>query len=209
MQSPLSSLQSLDGGDAEASDAEEDAAEEEGSEEDAEDNPELQPLKEALRRAELRRGEATGIREALEAEAQEVAQLAVNAQDAFATVSAQIEEVTEELQLAEAARVKLEAGIAKLRVRIAGAALSEDEDGAGAGASEGGGAAALGAQPSGALESMEGASTAEDLLWDKGQQLEGVAASIVGLQEKVCRCPAARPAGWLQQGMGRLLRVEG
>ena len=168
LQSPLNSLQSLDESDAELSGAE--GAE---SEEEAEDNPELQPLKEALRRAELRRGEATGIREALEAEAQEVAQLAVNAQDAFTTVSATIEEVTEELQLAEAARVKLESGIAKLRVRIAGAAASEDEDGEGI------------AVASSALESMEGTSTEEERLWDKSQQLEGVAASILGLQAKV------------------------
>ena len=51
-----------------------------------EDSPELHPLKEALQRARRRREEAAGIREALEAEAQEVAQLAVAAEGALAQV---------------------------------------------------------------------------------------------------------------------------
>ncbi|KAL6766162.1 hypothetical protein ACKKBG_A34940 [Auxenochlorella protothecoides x Auxenochlorella symbiontica] len=55
---------------------------------DVEDSPELAPLKEALLRARRRRDEALGQREALEAEAQEVAQLAVNAKANLASAEA-------------------------------------------------------------------------------------------------------------------------
>eukprot|EP00889_Picochlorum_renovo_P005657 jgi/Picre1/32687/NNA_008032.t1 len=66
-------------------------------EEDMSENPELRPLKEAVQRAHQRREEATGIREALEAEAQEVAQLAVNAESHLKDIQKLLEELQEEL----------------------------------------------------------------------------------------------------------------
>ncbi|KAI3432210.1 hypothetical protein D9Q98_003772 [Chlorella vulgaris] len=80
-----------------------------------EDNPELHPLKEALQRARLRLEEAIGIREALEAEAQKVAQLAVNAEGAVAKVQRQLEEAGAELAAAEAASQQAESDLAALQ----------------------------------------------------------------------------------------------
>lgn len=69
---------------------------------DLSDNPELMPLKDAVQRAQQRRDEAAGIREALEAEAQEVAQLAVNAESHYKDIKKKFEEFQAELmQLAE------------------------------------------------------------------------------------------------------------
>ncbi|MBZ5782242.1 hypothetical protein, partial [Klebsiella aerogenes] len=62
------------------------------SDEEVEDSPELHPLKEGLLRAQRSVTEATGIREALEAEAQQVAQLAVNAEGALNKAKRQLEE---------------------------------------------------------------------------------------------------------------------
>ncbi|KAL6766161.1 hypothetical protein ACKKBG_A34940 [Auxenochlorella protothecoides x Auxenochlorella symbiontica] len=70
---------------------------------DVEDSPELAPLKEALLRARRRRDEALGQREALEAEAQEVAQLAVNAETGLAAARKLLEAAKANLASAEAA----------------------------------------------------------------------------------------------------------
>lgn len=64
---------------------------------DLSENPELMPLKDAVQRAQQRRDEAAGIREALEAEAQEVAQLAVNAESHYKDIKKQYEESQAEL----------------------------------------------------------------------------------------------------------------
>lgn len=69
------------------------------AEDNQEDNPELHPLKEALQRARMRLEEATGIREALEAEAQNVAQLAVNAEGGVSKYKRQLEEAAADLQV--------------------------------------------------------------------------------------------------------------
>lgn len=99
-------------------------------EELVEDNPELHPLKEALQRAKLRLEEATGIREALEAEAQKVAQLAVNAEGAVTKYRKQLEEASVELEAAEAANQRAMVELAELRQQMASeAALGrQDED---------------------------------------------------------------------------------
>ena len=59
---------------------------------DLSENPELMPLKDAVQRAQQRREEAAGIREALEAEAQEVAQLAVNAESHYKDIKKKYED---------------------------------------------------------------------------------------------------------------------
>lgn len=64
---------------------------------DLSENPELMPLKDAVQRAQQRREEAAGIREALEAEAQEVAQLAVNAESHYKDIKKKYEEAQVEL----------------------------------------------------------------------------------------------------------------
>ena len=115
--------------------------------EPVEDNPELHPLKEALQRARLRLEEATGIRcpralhapppspspapnastptrtldahrEALEAEAQKVAQLAVNAEGAVTKQRAQLEEAVAELQAAQAAKQLAQHELEELRQQM-------------------------------------------------------------------------------------------
>jgi len=65
---------------------------------DMSENPELKPLKEAVQRARQRMEEATGIREALEAEAQEVAQLAVNAESHYKDILKQYEDAQTQLE---------------------------------------------------------------------------------------------------------------
>ncbi|KAI8114011.1 hypothetical protein M9434_002137 [Picochlorum sp. BPE23] len=94
-------------------------------EEDMSENPELRPLKEAVQRAHERREEATGIREALEAEAQEVAQLAVNAESHLKDIQKRLEELQEELALQEEKNVALRHVVATVKEQ-----LKEDNDNA-------------------------------------------------------------------------------
>eukprot|EP00890_Picochlorum_soloecismus_P001793 jgi/Picsp_1/2614/NSC_00844-R1_k(+) efflux antiporter chloroplastic-like len=91
--------------------------------EDMSENPELGPLKEAVQRAHERRKEATGIREALEAEAQEVAQLAVNAETNMCEIKDAVEKVESELKEANESFEALASAVAKLHAQL----VSEEE----------------------------------------------------------------------------------
>ncbi|KAL4419272.1 hypothetical protein ABPG77_008322, partial [Micractinium sp. CCAP 211/92] len=156
--------------------------EEELSDEEVENNPELHPLKEALQRAQLRLEEATGIREALEAEAQKVAQLAVNAEGAVNKARRQLDEAQTDLGAAQATRAKAAAAVEELRQLMAakagavaqGLEVAEERDFAGAPApadepAEGASEAAVGAVPDTSLE---------DSLWERSQDLQAVDARI-------------------------------
>lgn len=87
------------------------------------ENPELRPLKEAVQRAHDRRKEATGIREALEAEAQEVAQLAVNAETNMSEIKYALEKIESELKEANESFEVLASAVAKLNAQL----VSEEE----------------------------------------------------------------------------------
>lgn len=174
-------------------------------EEEVENNPELHPLKEALLRAQRRREEATGIREALEAEAQEVAQLAVEAETAYKKAQKQLEDSLAELKAAEAVVENIQRAISSVQAELSaeGAAYSgdmleatvdfvavPDADDADADAGE---------------ESDEGADDGElqmarsqkleDDLWEKTRLLEKAKASVKDINDKV---------GLLQQKLAAL-----
>ncbi|KAL4424105.1 hypothetical protein ABPG75_001406 [Micractinium tetrahymenae] len=162
-------------------------AEDEVSDEEVENNPELHPLKEALQRARLRLEEATGIREALEAEAQKVAQLAVNAEGAVSKARRQLDEAQAELEVASAARVKAAAAVEQLQqlvaARTAEAAQGEPEQ-----------QVAAEEEPAeGASEAAEGPAadtSPEDGLWQRSQELQAAEERIAEVQGKVAALQA-------------------
>ncbi|KAK9806323.1 hypothetical protein WJX72_010305 [[Myrmecia] bisecta] len=83
------------------------------------DTPEeLLPLMEALERARNRRDEATAIREALEAEAQEVAQLSINAKDAALNARRKVDDAVAEAEPYVIVKHKLLADLADLQRRL-------------------------------------------------------------------------------------------
>ena len=81
-------------------------------------NPELRPLKEAVQRAHERREEAAGIREALEAEAQEVAQLAVNAESTLSNVVKLLEEAEMEFKTTDELFEGLKSAVAHIQLQL-------------------------------------------------------------------------------------------
>ena len=95
----MQATESIDGSDAlKQSDGENMTVIDRLDEVDMSENPELKPLKEAVQRARQRMKEATGIREALEAEAQEVAQLAVNAESRYKDILKEYEDAQVQLE---------------------------------------------------------------------------------------------------------------
>jgi len=88
-----------------------------------ENNPELHPLNEAVIRAQERREEATGIREALEAEAQEVAQLAVNAETSLNKLKKQLDESLADKEAARKRCEDLNSAISDIQALIAKAGV--------------------------------------------------------------------------------------
>ncbi|KAK9834871.1 hypothetical protein WJX81_005409 [Elliptochloris bilobata] len=85
----------------------------------AEPPEELSPLIEALERARLRANAATALREALESEAQEVAQLAIQARDAAAATRKKQEAVAAEAEAAAAVQRKVADELAAVEARAA------------------------------------------------------------------------------------------
>lgn len=154
-----------------------------------ENNPELHPLKEALLRAQRRREEATGIREALEAEAQEVAQLAVEAETAYKKIQKQLEDALAELKAAEAVVENIQRAISTVQAELSaeGAPYSGDmleatvdfvgvPDADDADAGEDG------------EEGQEGVASSqklEDELWEKTRLLEKAKATVQEINGKV------------------------
>eukprot|EP00884_Botryococcus_braunii_P005201 jgi/Botrbrau1/14682/Bobra.0108s0039.1 len=79
---------------------------------------ELEPLVEALQRSRLQMEEAIGIREALEAEAQAVAELSVNASDAFKAAKRAQDEATADAEATVIVKHKLTTELSELRRRL-------------------------------------------------------------------------------------------
>ncbi|KAL0018096.1 hypothetical protein WJX77_002629 [Trebouxia sp. C0004] len=80
------------------------------------DSPEeLYPLKEALERAKQRVDQSTGIREALEAEAQNLAELAIDAREKAEKARQKVAEAARDVDAAKIVRQKLDADIEQLR----------------------------------------------------------------------------------------------
>lgn len=162
-------------------------------EEDVESSPELNPLKEAVLRAQQRREEATGIREALEAEAQEVAQLAVNAEASLLKVRKQLEDVTAELHAAELDAAQLQDAVAAVQAQIAEGAATASPPSAELGdaveASLDFTSGATGTTEGTAIEEADAEApagqTLEDLLWQRTQEANEAAAHIAELHAKI------------------------
>ncbi|KAL0022130.1 hypothetical protein WJX79_005559 [Trebouxia sp. C0005] len=80
------------------------------------DSPEeLHPLKEALERAKQRVDQSTGIREALEAEAQNLAELAIDAREKAEKARQKVAEAARDVDAAKIVKQKLDADIEQLR----------------------------------------------------------------------------------------------
>ncbi|PRW61490.1 K(+) efflux antiporter chloroplastic-like [Chlorella sorokiniana] len=163
-------------------------------EELVENNPELHPLKEALQRARMRLEEATGIREALEAEAQKVAQLAVNAEGSVIKYKKALEEWGADLAAARSAAVDAETELVEVQealqlataARAEEAALASPEEQAAASPT----AAAAAAESAAAEEAAEEAVSLEDQLWQKSQELEIAQSRIAEVEQKVATVQA-------------------
>lgn len=158
-------------------------------EEEVENNPELRPLQEALLSARRRREESTGIREALEAEAQQVAQLAVNAEQALNKAKKQLDEARGELVAAEIVADKLRGGIANVQARMAeaeAAALASGDFMDGTMDFVSGRAEEVAAAEGSEAE----AQLPEDVLWRKGQELVAATSAISALTSKVATLQA-------------------
>jgi monovalent cation:proton antiporter-2 (CPA2) family protein len=176
--------------------------------EQVENNPELHPLKEALLRARRRREEATGVREALEAEAQQVAQLAVNAEAALNKAKKQLDEATADLAAATAAADKLRAGVSDVEARMAEAGASALASGDFMDAAPGFMAAREGGISSDEGDSdLEGVASLEDALWRKGQALDAAAAAVGDAQARIAALQAKVAAA--EEGYGRADAIAG
>ena len=154
-------------------------------EEDMSENPELRPLKEAVQRAHQRREEATGIREALEAEAQEVAQLAVNAESHLKDIQKRLEELQEELSLQEEKNVALRHVVATVKEQLqedSDSAIQKEEDPMVIENQEEG-------SKSDILDELteEDSSTKslEDLLWEKSEDLSHAEEHRLEIEKKI------------------------
>ncbi|PSC73360.1 K(+) efflux antiporter chloroplastic-like [Micractinium conductrix] len=163
-------------------------------EEEAENNPELHPLKEALQRAKLRLEEATGIREALEAEAQKVAQLAVNAEGGVAKAKRQLEEAGAELEASQGARSKAADALAQIQAQMAQAAQAaaereEAEEQPAAGAAVPAGADEDAAEAA-AADAAAAVAAMEDAMLERSQELQAADDRIVAAQEKIAALQA-------------------
>lgn len=141
---------------------------------DIEDAPELHPLTEALQRAANRRDEAAGIREALEAEAQQVAQLAVNAESSLISTKKLLEDALAELEAAIITQSKLEEQVidvtARLREQLDVSPMQGNE--------------ALAGEET-AIEEKSILPTLEDKLWEKSQALGAATARIKELESQI------------------------
>jgi monovalent cation:proton antiporter-2 (CPA2) family protein len=163
-------------------------------EEEMENTPELHPLKEAVTRARQRREEATGIREALEAEAQEVAQLAVNAETSLNKLKKQLDEATSDKEAARNRCEELKTAIADVQSLIAKAGVDyltkipsiDDIEGsmdfASGRVGEYDGSSSSGEE----TEAEEGkGESLEDLLWRRTAQLQEAETRVNELQSKI------------------------
>lgn len=154
-----------------------------------EDNPELHPLTEALDRAARRRDDATGIREALEAEAQEVAQLAVNAENALNTAKKQVEEAELELAAANASVLKLEDSVIDITQRMRERQQQQQQQKSAIesmSSVDGGYSSSNEASDGEEGEKMPTkVPTLEDRLWDKSQQLGAASARVKELEGQI------------------------
>ncbi|BDA44544.1 probable glutathione-regulated potassium-efflux system protein KefB at C-terminar half [Coccomyxa sp. Obi] len=137
---------------------------------------ELAPLIEALERARQQQEEATGIREALEAEAQEVAQLAINANDSYRVAQGRVEAARAELETAQQEKDFLVSEMARLQSELEQELLgAEGEDAAIEQA------LVTETQDLGIREVPD----AEALAIEMGLRLEEVSANVEALQEKL------------------------
>jgi monovalent cation:proton antiporter-2 (CPA2) family protein len=159
-----------------------------------ENTPELHPLKEAVTRARQRREEATGIREALEAEAQEVAQLAVNAETSLNKLKKQLEDSVADKEAARARCEELKTAIADVQALIAKAGVdylskipSIDEIEGSMDFASGKVGDYDGSSSSGEETEAEGGKgeSLEDLLWNRTAQLQEAETRVKELQSKV------------------------
>jgi len=163
-------------------------------EEEVENNPELHPLREAVMRAQQRREEATGIREALEAEAQEVAQLAVNAETTLNKLKKQLDEAITDKEAARKRCEELKGAIGDVQALIAKAGVdylskipSMDEiegsmDFASGRVGDYDGSSSSGEE----TESEEGpGESLEDLLWRRTLQLQEAETRVNELQSRI------------------------
>ena len=174
---------------------EEDEEESSYDEEEVENNPELHPLKEAVMRARQRREEATGIREALEAEAQEVAQLAVNAETTVNKVKKQLEETLVELDVAQKRQATIQSAMVEIQDQMAkkGSMGMPSVDIENIEASMDFASGRVGSEAEGSssdeAESGDGDGPTlpalEDLLWQRTQSLQEADAKVAELTAKV------------------------
>jgi monovalent cation:proton antiporter-2 (CPA2) family protein len=163
-------------------------------EEEIENTPELHPLREAVMRAQQRREEATGIREALEAEAQEVAQLAVNAETSLNKLKKQLDEASADKEAARNRCEELKIGILEVQTLIADAGVdylskipSIDEiegsmDFASGRVGDYEGSSSSGEETESELGKRE---SLEDVLWKRTAQLQEAETKVNELQSKI------------------------
>lgn len=104
-----------------------DEEEEVWDEEFLQEHEELWPLKDALKRAVQKKSEAILFKEALEAEAQEVAQQAIKFQQAVEKARRRAVEAAEELVIGERARANLQLDVDALRSQVAAESASAEE----------------------------------------------------------------------------------
>ena len=123
-------------------------------------------------------------REALEAEAQKVAQLAVTAKGTVTKTKKQLEESAAELQAAEAAQQKAEEAVGKIQ-RLMAEEEAEAEEMAAAGGGAVGDIGEGGTFESAAAGSDVEEGGMEDALWERSQQVQAAAARIAEVQQKV------------------------
>lgn len=146
-------------------------------------------MKEAVARARQRREEATGIREALEAEAQQVAQLAVEAESAFNKVKKQLDDATQALKEAKTAEEILRLATYDIQNFMTDAADASSANGANIDVE-----ASLDFVSERPLDAAEGSAeesdevpldSLEDILWSKTQELEMASNRVAELEAKI------------------------
>ena len=152
-------------------------------------------------RAQQRREEATGIREALEAEAQEVAQLAVNAETSFNKVKKQLEDTLAEREIAEKRASDLATAVAEIQTVLieftGGDAPPLQSSSSSSTTPAAVGDAVMNSMDfaSGRVGEAEGISSSdeeegseqsmEDRLWSRTQQLQEAEARVIELSAKI------------------------